>query len=220
MAVSTSFRRLTYETLANFLRETRIVLLAAEIGGQPSVPETVVDFLTKTCGGDFGYGRIDLLGLPYLAWLDTFVHPVRPQFSAWGLYLFLDGKAARYHTGKHDLSYRWECAATLLGQTPPNFEFLHSQVILEHLGPAVTAYASSRPARPRAPEREEMSLEVAREMLEIGPHATDTEVERAWRRRRGELAPDKVQHVNAAFVRLAQDKVKELDRARAILRKA
>jgi DnaJ-domain-containing protein 1 len=140
--------------------------------------------------------------------------------SADGLYLFLGGRVVSYHQGYNLTASLLELAAFIGTDGRVQVESdRHTQEILDLFAPAVAEFMRQRAARQARPSNASGSLEQkARETLGVSTGASATEIGQAWRRRRGEYSPDKVQHVSDPFFRLAHEKIHQIDEAYGLLR--
>jgi hypothetical protein len=217
--------RLSYERIEYLVLRTPVVLLAVDDSGERRVPPQVVSHFASMYGANAVIARIGVHALPDRKWILPYLESARPEIATGddlgGLYLFLGGKAVKFHSGTDAPSagvlafyatVRFGTAAANTAVDP-----MRAKAILECFEPIVREYIERRreeheQAQLRPTERA-TSFDEACRVLRVGRGASRAEGEKAWRRARGEYSPDKVQHVSEAFFQLAHDKTLELDRA-------
>jgi len=212
-----------FAQLEDVLRAVPVVIVHVSDLADKSVPAKVVEAFRIRYRDDFRCVRIVASKVPYRPWLTDLLRPACPTvngFADGGLYLFLGGRGAAFHPGINVTAAVIELLAFAATSGRVQHESdIHAQEILDLFVPLVGEFmARRRPAIP-APDASQVAEEEACALLGVRPDATDKDIDKAWRRLRGEYAPDKVQHVNAAFVRLASKTVLQIDNARDVLRR-
>lgn len=214
--------RLAWTQFDTFVERMPIVLLEVSQFRPRGVPAKVTAFFQGLYGGEFAPASMSVSDVPYRAWLLERLQPVRGGSLTCpdGLYLFLGGRAASFHDGYNLASSLVEIAAFLVTNSRVQHESsLLAQEVLDLFAPLAAEFIRRRPTKPRIAEAAQSAEHKARKILCVSLQATDSEIDKAWRRLRGEYAPDKVQHVSEAFFRLAHEKVHEIDKAYEVLRR-
>ena len=222
MAVANVYK-LAWKQFDNVVRRAPIVLLAVSEFANRQAPSKVTAFFQGLYGDEFVSAAISVSDVPYRAWLLERLQPARTGSIVFvdGLYLFLGGRAASYHDGFNLTASVIEIAAFLATDGRLQYQSdLHAQEILDLFAPAAAEFIRRRPSSAALNKGSQSAEANAREILGVNAQASELEIDRAWRRLRGEYAPDKVQHVSEAFVRLAHHKVHEIDNAYEVLRRS
>jgi len=216
---------LPFHQLDDLVRRTPVVLLeVSELDGRKMPPE-VPDFFDALYSEDFASVAIAVWEVPHRQWLVERLAPARPGgvTHAGGLYLFLGGRATRYHVGYQvAVGVELFALATTGGQ---NESDLRAQEILHHFAPAVHDFLAKHPPRARAapPSAHAIpavtSFDEACRLLGVGGSEPLGEIERIARGKQVLNHPDRVANLDPELGRLANERFRAVGTALEIIRR-
>jgi hypothetical protein len=222
METTAAVHTLDFGKFDGFVTRTPIVLLEVASFGSRGAPEHVAAVFRDSYGDAFAHARISVSVLPYPEWLVERLAPAHLEaVPVGGLYLFLGGKAAKFHRGESLAGFTeavidFAVAVATKERFQPAYK-IRSEEILAAFAPAAAEFMRAQDRRASTANTSREAEDNARRVLGVRADATEADIDKAWKKLRGEYAPDRVQHVSDAFVRLASEKVLGLDRARELL---
>jgi hypothetical protein len=216
---------LQFHQLDDLVRRIPVVLLeVSELDGRKMPPE-VPDFFDALYGEDFVSVAIAVWEVPHRQWLVERLAPARPEgvTHAGGLYLFLGGRATRYHLG-YQVAVGVELFALETGGEHESA--LRAEEILHHFAPVVHDFFVQRPPRPRAPASpaaratpDIMSFDEACRLLGVSGDEPLDEIERITRKKLVLNHPDRVANLDPELGRLANARFRAMGAAFDIIRR-
>jgi DnaJ-domain-containing protein 1 len=218
---------LPFHQLDDRVRRTPVVLLEVfELTGR-KVPEAVPDFFEAIYGDDFASFTLAVWEVPHRQWLVERLAPARPDGVSpiSGLYLFLGGRAARYHMG-----YQRAAGVELFAfaASPEQESDARAREILDLFTPAAHAFLAPRTARPRSapppppparPVSGDFTYDEACRLLGVSGHEPLDEIEKAARKKQVLNHPDRVANLDPELGRLANERFRAMGVALDIIRR-
>jgi hypothetical protein len=216
--------RLPFNQLDERVRRTPVVLLeVSELTGR-TFPEAVPELFEALYGEAFASVALAVWEVPHRQWLVERLSPARPDgvTPLAGLYLFLGGRASRYHTG-----YQRAAGVELFDfdASRQQESDAHAREILDLFLPAARAFLAPRTpashATSQAPQAHpipfELSYEDACRLLGVSGHEALDVIEKAARSKQILNHPDRVASLDPELGRVASERFLAMGRALEVI---